>query len=427
MEQPRPPSSSTHPRASAIGPGAEIGGRYRLIQSLGRGGMGEVFRAADRRGGREVALKRFRLDLEQHEDLLRFRREFHTLARLRHPRIVEAYDFGIEDGRPFYTMELLDGQDFGDLAPLPWQKACPLLRDVASALAFLHARSLLHRDIASRNARCTPDGRAKLIDFGMLATMGATSEIVGTVHSIAPEMILGFPMDGRADLFGFGALAFWLLTGRHPRRARNLNDLIREGRTRAPRPSSIEPSVPEPLDELVLSLLSHEPLGRPASAAEVIDRLGAIAGLPPADELEVVRGYVRSADLVGRKHELEVVRKRLMRALAGSGGTVVVEARTGMGKTRLLHEIELEAKLAGALVLRGLAQGGGPYALLRELGIDRPPTLSGDEVGPEHSVIGRLLGDEDIEAIGDTGATLVGSAPAKSTKPASSDLREDRL
>ena len=384
--------------------------------------MGEVFHAHDERSGRDVALKRFRLGLDQTDDVLRFRREFHTLARLRHPRIVEAYDFGFDDERPYYTMELLDGQDFGDLAPLDWRRACALLRDIASALAFLHARSLLHRDIAPRNARCTADGRAKLLDFGMLATMGTTSEIVGTIHSIAPEMILGFPMDGRADLFGLGAIAFWLLTGRHPRRARNLNDLIREGRRRAPRPSSIVAEVPAELDDLVLSMLSHEPLGRPTTAAHVIDRLNAIASLPAAEELEVAQGYIRSADLVGRKHELEVVRKRMMRAFAGSGGTIVIEGRSGMGKTRLLHEIELEAKLAGAQVFRAQAQNGGPYALLRALGLDGRTSGESGPL-PEHSVIGRLLGDE---LVADDGATFVGVA-ARTDKPADSDLREERL
>lgn len=401
-----------------------LGDRYRIQQSLGRGGMGEVFRARDLRDDREVALKRFRLKLDQHEDVLRFRREFHTLARLRHPRIVEAYDFGFDEGgRPYYTMELLDGKDFGDLAPLDWRKSCALLRDLASALAFLHARSLLHRDIAPRNARCTADGRAKLLDFGMLATMGATSEIVGTVHSIAPEMILGFPMDGRADLYGLGALGFWLLTGRHPRRARNLNDLIREGRTRAPRPSTIVPEIPPELDDLILSLLSHEPLGRPTTASHVIDRLGSIAELPAAEELEVARGYIRSADLVGRKHELEVVRKRLMRAIAGSGGTIVVEGRSGMGKTRLLHEIELDAKLAGAQVFRAQAQIGGPYALLRALGFDGRSGSTDSGPLPEHSVIGRLLGDE---IVGDDSQTFVG-APVHAERTASGDLREERL
>jgi serine/threonine-protein kinase len=259
-----PVSSASVPVAGVPSSGgtvsaAPLGDRYKILQSLGRGGMGEVFRARDLRDGRELALKRFRLKLEQHEDLLRFRREFHTLARLRHPRIVEAYDFGLDEtGRPYYTMELLDGKDFGDLAPLDWRQSCALLRDIASALAFLHARSLLHRDIAPRNARCTADGRAKLLDFGMLATMGATSEIVGTVHSIAPEMILGFPMDGRADLYGLGSLGFWLLTGRHPRRARNLNDLIREGRTRAPKPSTI---VPKPLS-FRIAVMPCRPPGR---------------------------------------------------------------------------------------------------------------------------------------------------------------------
>ncbi len=424
MERVRPEGPGSDPRVPKYGkPGELIGGRYRLIKSLGRGGMGEVFSAKDEQTDREIALKRFRLDLEQSEDMLRFRREFHTLARLRHPRVVEAYDFGVDDGRPFYTMELLDGQDFGDLAPLPWQRACGLLRDVASALAFLHTRALLHRDIAPRNARCTTDGRAKLLDFGMLATMGSATEIVGTVHSIAPEMILGFPMDGRADLFGLGALAFWLLTGRHPRRARNLNDLIREGRSRPPAPSTVVADIPPELDELVLSLLSHEPLGRPSSAAHVIDRLGAIAGLPPAEEPEVARGYVRSADLVGRRHELEVVRKRLMRAMSGSGSTIVVEGRSGVGKTRLLHEIELEAKLAGARVLRSGPQSGGPYALLRSLGIDRRGSAYESIPGPEHSVIGRLLGDEEIDP---NGATFVGTI-ASPAGPKSTDLREERL
>ncbi|MBC8072940.1 MAG: serine/threonine-protein kinase PknK, partial [Deltaproteobacteria bacterium] len=375
MERARPDGCGSDPRLPSVGTPPElIGGRYRLLRSLGRGGMGEVFAARDEHGDRELALKRFRLDLDQREDLLRFRREFHTLARLRHPRVIEAYDFGLDDGRPFYTMELLDGQDFGDLAPLPWPRACALLRDLASALAFLHTRALLHRDIAPRNARCTTDGRAKLLDFGMLATMGSTTEIVGTVHSIAPEMILGFPMDGRADLFGLGALAFWLLTGRQPRRARSLNDLIRAGRSQAPAPSCVVADIPSELDELVLSLLSHEPLGRPASAAHVIDRLIAIAGLPPTEEPEVARGYVRSAELVGRRHELDTVRKRMTRAMSGAGSTIVIEGRSGMGKTRLLHEIELEAKLAGAHVLRAGPGSGGPYALLRGLGIDAAPS-----------------------------------------------------
>ncbi|MCA9656214.1 MAG: AAA family ATPase [Myxococcales bacterium] len=349
-------------------PGA-VAGRYRVELLLGRGAMGEVHRAYDLATDRPVALKRFRHDGDKRDDRLRFRHEFHTLARLRHPRIVEVFDYGVDEhDRPFYAMELLDGRDLAELSPLPWRRACGLLRDVASALAFLHARQLLHRDVAPRNVRCTEDGRAKLLDFGMLATMGVSHEVVGTLPAIAPEMLLGLPMDGRADLFGLGALAFWLITGRHPQRVRSLEDLMRNGRRPPPAPSTLVPDLPPALDDLVLSLLSAEPLGRPAHAAEVIERLGAIAELPAAPELEVAHGYVRSAALVGREREMELARKRIERTVDGQGGALLVVGRSGMGKTRLLREIELEAKLAGAVVLHG--EGGtasGPYALVREL------------------------------------------------------------
>jgi tetratricopeptide (TPR) repeat protein len=353
-----------------------VGGRYELGALLGRGGMGEVHRALDHRTGREVALKRFKLALDKEAEQQRFRREFHMLARLRHPRVVEAYDFGVDAGRPFYTMELLDGRDLRDLAPAPWRESCPLLRDVASALAFLHTHGLLHRDVAPRNVRCTSDGRAKLLDFGMLATMGVSNEVVGTLPSIAPEMILGLPMDGRADLFGLGALGFWLLTGRHPQRVRSLEDLLRNGRKPPPAPSSLVSQIPAALDELLLAMLSPEPLARPGSAAEVIERLGAIGGLAPAPELEVARGYAHSAELVGRQREVGIARAHIARAITGRGSTLLVEGESGMGKTRLLREIELEAKLAGAFVARARGDADGPYGVVRalaELLVSRSP------------------------------------------------------
>jgi len=373
-----------------------VAGRYQIDAVLGRGGMGQVLRAHDLFNDQPVALKRFALGPEARDEELRFRHEFHTLARLRHPRIVEAHDYGMDDkSRPFYTMELLDGRDFSELAPVPWRRACGLLRDVASALAFLHARQLLHRDVAPRNVRCTEDGRAKLIDFGMLATMGISHEVVGTLPAIPPEMLLGLPMDGRADLFGLGALAFWLLTGRHPQRIRSLDDLMRNGRRPPPAPSRLVREIPPALDDLVLSLLSTEPLGRPSHAAEVIERLGGLAELPAAPELEAAHGYVRSAVLVGRERELELARKRIERATHGHGGTILVEGRSGMGKTRLLREIELEAKLAGAVVLHGEGGAAGPYALVRELArqLERRGRHDPEQTSRRAALIDRLLPD----------------------------------
>lgn len=372
-----------------------IGGRYQLDAIVGHGAMGQVVRAHDTLTDKAVALKRFRLEDPRQDEDLRFRREFHTLARLRHPRIVEVYDYGVDKrGRPFYAMELLDGRDLSELAPVPWHRACELLRDVASALAFLHARQLLHRDIAPRNVRCTDDGRAKLLDFGMLSTMGVSHEVVGTLPAIAPEMLLGLPMDGRADLFGLGALAFWLLTGRHPQQIRSLDDLMRNGRKPAPPPSSLVPAIPPALDDLVLSLLSAEPLGRPAQAAEVIDRVAAIAELPAAPELPAAHSYIRSAAMVGREREMELARTRIERTIEGRGGALVIDGPSGMGKTRLLREIELEAKLASAIVLHAEAASvPRPYALVHALARQLEHRDGPRDDGHHAALIDRLLPD----------------------------------
>ncbi|HSD88780.1 MAG TPA: protein kinase [Kofleriaceae bacterium] len=354
-------SDSGAPRARMIG------NRYDLIQRLGRGGMGEVFRVVERSTGREVALKRT-LD-KSPAATMRFRREFHTMARLHHPNIVQVHDYGSDDEGPYYTMELLDGRDMRDLGPMAPQPACKLLRDVAMALAFLHSHRLLHRDLAARNVRCTSDGRAKLIDFGVLATFGVSDHIAGTPPSIAPESLRGLPLDHRADLFGLGALAYWLITGRHAFDADRIEDLEARWRVPPAAPSMLVAALPPGLDELILSLLRIDPLGRPSSAVEVVDRLTAIAGLPPVDDTDVTRGYVASAALVGRKAEMATVRQRLRKAVTGTGSLVVIEAPSGGGKSRLLREAVFEAQLAGASVISvdGAVAGHRPYGLVREI------------------------------------------------------------
>jgi tetratricopeptide (TPR) repeat protein len=379
--------------------GSLIAGRYRVRARLGAGGMGAVYRVVDEPTGRSLALKQFggpaaRVDVGRHQ--LRFRREFHTMARLVHPRVVAVYDYGIDRRAPFYTMELLDGQDLEDLGPVGPNRACELLRDVASALAFLHARRLIHRDVAPRNVRCTDDGSAKLIDFGVLATAGFCGDIAGTAPVISPENVRGLPIDHRADLFGLGALAYWLLTGRHAYPARIIDELEELWRTRPQAPSAINEDVPPELDDLVMSMLSLDPLGRPGTAAEVIDRLSAIGSLAPSPEVEVARGYLASAAMVGRQREMDVLRRRVLKALAGEGGAVVLEAPSGRGKSRLLREVGLEAQLGGATVVAADSEdaGKGPYGLLRAIA-RALLTAAGDEAlllaRPRAAVLARVL------------------------------------
>lgn len=330
--------------------------------------MGTVYRVTDEPSGRDLALKLAgrRADADSE---LRFRREFHTMAGLRHPRIVEVYDYGIDAAGAFYTMELLGGHDLRDERPATVPAACAIVRDIASALAFVHSRRLIHRDVSPRNARRTTDGRAKLIDFGILASPGVCPEIAGTPPFLAPEAVHRLPLDHRVDLFALGALSYWLLTGKHAFPAKQLDELPERWRAAPPPPSASRAEVPAALDELVLAMLSLDPLARPRSAAEVIERVDAIVGTGLEAEHEIARGYLASATFVGRRDEMRRVRRYLDRAGSGTGRAAILEAPSGMGKTRLLREIHLEAQVRGATVIAvtGDAAGRGPYGVAAEL------------------------------------------------------------
>lgn len=378
---------------------ARIAGRYAVEERIGHGGMGVVFRAVDEATGRLVALKQMRAALGRpvHEgDHLRLQREFHTLARLRHPNLVEVFDYGEDESGPFYTMELLPGPDLGQQGPLPFVEACRVLQGVASALSLLHTRRLVHRDVTPQNVFVSDRGDVKLIDFGVLTAFGTSGDIAGTPPYIAPECVKGLPLDHRADLYGLGALAYWLLTGRNAFPVRSVDELLEAWQQRPPPPSALVSSVPEALDALVMALLSREPLARPVSAGEVVDRLTVIGGLSPAPALDIAETHLASLPLIGRSMEMTQLREQVLGALGGRGGSVVVEGPTGAGRSRLLQEVSLEAQLAGAAVVTSAASDAdqGPYAVLRQLVTGLLEALPGDALAaakPYAPVIARVL------------------------------------
>ena len=358
--------------AEAFSSETQAAGRYELGAQIAAGGMGVIFRARDRLVDREVAYKRLRA---AHDDTRTrvtalFQREYDTLARLSHPNIVEVYDYGIDADGPFYAMELLSGADLTKLAPLPHRDACRLLRDLASALALLHARRLLHRDVSPNNVRLTSDGRAKLIDFGALTPFGTTREVVGTPAFIAPECLHDDgALDQRSDLYSLGAVAYWALTRRPPVRARTFDELSAAfGETLLP-PSAHAPAVPRELDDLVLSLLAHDRVARPASAAHVIERLTSIADLPPeADERQVAYSYLAHPPLFGCGETLLSLQTAVDDLRVTGGQTLLVEGTPGLGRSALLEAVAMHAQLAGITVLRARGdRSAGPFGLAREL------------------------------------------------------------
>ncbi|MFI5305948.1 MAG: protein kinase [Polyangiales bacterium] len=393
-----------------------IAGRFWVEDVLGRGGMGRVYRVRDARTGRRVALKRgYSRDgrkAERRQALLE--REYHTLAQLAHPRIIEVYDYGVDEQGPYYTMELLDGADLDKRGKLPWREACALLCDVASSLAILHSRGLLHRDVSARNVRCTADGRAKLMDFGAMACMGVAKEVVGTPPFVAPEAMQMQALDARADLFSLGALAYYMFCGRHAFPARRFSDLRDAWRSPPPSPSRLTPELPAPLVTLVLQLLSLDRAARPQSAAEVMERLCAAAGLPMGERAEVSRAYLSTPVLVGREGALLAVRKRMLSLVRGDGGTLLIEGVTGSGRSRVLDACVLEGKLLGATVLRVDASdsASGDFGVVREIGAQLLDLMPDEAV--EASRLSRHVLGYAIEGLrGDVGRSS-SAAPERS-------------
>ncbi|HKP62856.1 MAG TPA: protein kinase [Polyangiales bacterium] len=337
---------------------AVIAERYEVRALLGRGGMSFVYRVRDLVANREVALKQLVLPSSASKNVVGalFEREFHTLAQLRHPHVIDVYDYGLSDSSSYYTMELLDGGDLRERAPVPWREACRLFFDVCSSIALLHSRRLLHRDISPRNIRCTHDGHAKLIDFGAMAPMnGGAAEVVGTPPFVAPETVQRLALDARTDLFSLGATLYYALTGQLAYRARTFADAMAAWRTKVSPPSTVTPGVPGALDDLVLALIDPEPMRRPQSAFDVMQRLAALAGIEPEESAAVSASYLTTPTLVGRDAHLHEVREQLAAVRMSRAKGLLIHCASGVGRSRMLDAIALEAKTVGFSVLRAAA------------------------------------------------------------------------
>jgi Protein kinase domain/AAA ATPase domain len=398
-------------RAVSLGPPAELASnraaqqaaseRYRIHELLGRGGMAVVHEATDLLLNRRVALKRLQtLDApdKQRRNLELFEREFHMLSQLTHPRVVQVYDFGVDASGAYYTMELLEGGDLQELAPLPWRRACAVARDACSALSLLHSRRFVHRDVSPRNVRCLPQGPAKLIDFGAMASFGPVKLLVGTPPCCAPESVNLQSLDGRTDLFALGATLYYVLVGRHAYPARTFAALSEAWRIGFPPPSELVPEIPDALDALVLDLLRLEPDARPASAAEVIERLSAIDGEAGAEQLGSAQAYLSTPTLVGRDIALQRVQRRVQRATGPRSRSVLIEGAAGVGRTRFLDACLLDATLAGCTLVRSDADDAlsGDYGVARAVArqlFELLPELARATAAPFMDRLGGLLGE----------------------------------
>jgi tetratricopeptide (TPR) repeat protein len=366
---------------------ALFAGRYRVLAPLGEGAMGIVWRVLDEREGCVRALKVLRPELSQAAELDRFRRELRATARLDHPHCIRCLDQGTHRGRAYFTMEYVEG---GPLQVGRWDDPAEVVeigRQLLAGLDHIHARGIVHRDLKPQNIfvdRNAGGLHARLGDFGIVKVADFRDEglglgdVLGSLRFLAPETLEHGTADPRSDLYALGIVLHYLLTGEHPLGDANVGpqqwlSLHRQGRMRP----LVRSDVPSALVEVVGRMYARQPKARFPSAAAAFDALEAVAAAwpvhhpwsqPPALER---RPQLAAPAFVGRDDEIARARQFWASTVAGTTGPCMlfIEGPAGLGKSRLVRELMVEALDDAALVIAGTcpAEGGSAYLPLREL------------------------------------------------------------
>jgi hypothetical protein len=293
------------PTSPAFTPGAIIAGRYRLVALLGRGGMGEVYRADDLTLDQPVALKFLPAGVAADDARLAlFHNELRTARQVSHKNVVRLYDLGVADGRRFLTMEYVDGEDLASLlrriGRIPQDKAIELARQLCAGVAAAHERGVLHRDLKPANVMIDGEGNVRITDFG-IATVGGDDRgaSAGTPQYMSPEQLAGKPSSIRTDIYALGLILFEIFTGRRAYDAKSIADLRQLQDTgTVTTPSSIVQDLDPAIERAILRCLDKDANRRPGSALAVAaalpggDPLAAAlaAGETPSPELLVAAG-----------------------------------------------------------------------------------------------------------------------------------------
>ncbi|MGH2452747.1 MAG: protein kinase domain-containing protein, partial [bacterium] len=382
--------------------GTPLSNRYRIEEKLGEGGMGVVYKAHDTVLDRSVAIK-ILSPREVGDGAARLVREARSVARLDHPHIVAVYDAGEVEGHPFIVMQLVSGKSLRDTT-VTVDQAVVFARQICQALDHAHSRGVIHRDIKPDNIMVTDGGIVKMMDFGLARSEGRTrltqtGMIVGTVAYMAPELVLRGEADGRSDLYSLGCVLYEVITGRPPFTGDDPISIISQHLQVPPvAPRWYNAAVSPELEGVLLKLMAKDPAERYASAQDVLAALEQLTATPPpaqavaAGTVEIrpalLLGSVLHTRLVGRDAELRELKSSVDVAASSQGQLVLAEGEPGIGKTRLLQEVAVYARLRGFTVLLGRCyeqETGTPYLPFIELfqarfrGMTRPDLL--DELG----------------------------------------------
>jgi len=333
-------------------PGATLAGRYEILKMLGEGGMGTVYKAKDRELDRLVALKVIRPEYANHpETIRRFKQELILARQITHRNVIRIFDLGIADSFKFITMDYVEGRDLSKIlserGKFSVNDACEIVRQICSGLEAAHGEGVVHRDLKPQNIMLDAQGRVFLMDFGLarsmeLVGMTRTGALIGTPTYMSPEQARGEKADVRTDIFALGVIYYELLTGKRPYKDEPMMaTLIRRTKELATPPSQVDPSVPEPISDIVMKCLQIKTDLRYQSAEEILRDLNLI--LPAqSSSSQSASGLgpqaFSSGSFFGPRYKIE--------SLLGEGG---------MGKVYKAQDGELRRTVALKLVRPELA------------------------------------------------------------------------
>jgi len=313
-------------------------GRYKVVRKLGTGGMANVYLAEDQELGRRVAIKMLDDRHAQDEQFVeRFRREAKNVAGLSHPNVVSIYDRGQAEGTYYIAMEYLEGRTLKELlvarGPTPIPVAIDYARQILAALGFAHRNGVVHRDIKPHNVAVAPDGRVKVMDFGIAragaSQMTETGSIIGTAQYLSPEQAKGAPVGPASDIYSVGIVLYEMLTGSVPFTGDTPLEIAMKHLSTTPEPPSEKrPDVPHELDSIVLRALAKSPEDRYQSAEEMdADLARAARGQAVAPETEEAATQVLRG--AGATTTMSSARTEVLRRGTSGGTAPPYGPRTG--------------------------------------------------------------------------------------------------
>ena len=278
--RPLEPSRAAAFNAGRLAPHTQLGSRYEILQLLGEGGMGAVYKAMDRELERVVALKIIRPELAVNEQILaRFKQELILARRITHKSVIRIFDLGEADGLKFITMEYVEGKDLSALIKekgrLSFEECADVMSQTCTALDAAHSEGVVHRDLKPQNIMVDKSGRVIVMDFGIARTMEQggmthTGALIGTPDYMSPEQVMGEHVDTRSDIFTLGIIFFQLLIGKLPYQAETLQSAMFKRTREAPRPpQEVDPAVPSLLSDITAKCLLLDPQLRYQSALEI--------------------------------------------------------------------------------------------------------------------------------------------------------------